>query len=360
LVLSHLGMFHIRHGAVSQPLCAGALSSIAGRRRSLGGSGGPHASSCGGDPRRAAPRPWQSGENTAPREGLVVMATRSRVLSPLPWASPPSRWSQGTSQPTETHGAGGASSSGRGSELDHWGFPASLAKTVQLLERPVPGNGRGSGPGVRLRQGLPRPRPWRAALRASRLRRWISSPLLCSYFPSPPNDSMTMLNCVYGACAVSRDYGVVSVEGAARGERTPAGSWAGSRAPGGQSERAGDSREIFTFNFLASFPSKSADIWKRGIIAICSFQQVPPLPCAAPGSARLCQRPQHGRGHRREEEEGERTPSPPGRDGPVAPSDARRPRAMPRGGTRAPLHPIRAGTAGEAPDSILLTAENLK
>lgn len=66
------------------------------------------------------------------------------------------------------------------------------------------------------------------------------------------------------------------------------GSWTGSRALGAKLERAGDSWEIFTFNLFASFPSKSADIWKRGIIVICLFQQVPPLPCAAPGSPWLC------------------------------------------------------------------------
>lgn len=100
-----------------------------------------------------------------------------------------------------------------------------------------------------------------------------------------------MLNCICGAvlaCAVNLDYRGVSAEGAARGECMSVGSWTGSRALGAKLERAGDSWEIFTFNLFASFPSKSADIWKRGIIVICLFQQVPPLPCAAPGSPWLC------------------------------------------------------------------------
>lgn len=61
---------------------------------------------------------------------------------------------------------------------------------------------------------------------------------------------------------------------------------------GTKAERAGDSQEIFTFNLFASFPSKSADIWKRGMVAICLFQQVSPLPCAAPSSARLSVAPE--------------------------------------------------------------------
>lgn len=59
-------------------------------------------------------------------------------------------------------------------------------------------------------------------------------------------------------------------------------------AAGAESEQAGDSQEIFTFNFPAAFPSESADIWKRGISAICLFQQVPLPPCAAPSSVWLC------------------------------------------------------------------------
>lgn len=156
------------------------------------------------------------------------------------------------------------------------------------------------------------------------------------------------------------------------------GSWAGRWALGVKSEQAGDSREIFTFNLFASFPTKSADIWKKGIIAICLFQQVPPLPCAIPGSAWLCRAvsgPGTAEGTHWGEQEGERSPSPPRWDGPVpvAQSDAWRPQAMPCGGTGDPVHPISssAGLSGEpaqplslsareAPDSILLTVKNLK
>lgn len=72
----------------------------------------------------------------------------------------------------------------------------------------------------------------------------------------------------------------------------PRGAAPGSSDTGTKAERAGDSPEIFTFNLFASFPSKSADIWKRGIVAICLFQQVPPLPVLLPALPG-CQRPQH-------------------------------------------------------------------
>lgn len=58
--------------------------------------------------------------------------------------------------------------------------------------------------------GLLLPHPLRVVLHTSLLHRFIISlPLLCNYFPSPPNDSITMLNCICGAvlaCAVSLDY----------------------------------------------------------------------------------------------------------------------------------------------------------
>lgn len=86
--------------------------------------------------------------------------------------------------------------------------------------------------------------------------------------------------------------------GAARGgegESVCVGSRAGSGAPGAKPERAGGSPEIFTFNLFASFPSKSADAWKRGITAkFACFSKFPLSPVPLParhGSARLAVAP---------------------------------------------------------------------
>lgn len=188
-------MFHIRHRAVSQPLCAGALLSIAG----LAGGTAKGA--------RASPhlQPWQSSEGTAPREVSEVVATSCRVLSSavlLPDGP------QGPQRPTEP-GVPPPSQGG------------SLAETLRLCEPPVHVSSSCPGLGVLLLLGLLLPHPLPAELRTSLPHgSFISLPLLCSQFPSPPNDSITRRNCIYRAvlaCAVSLGYRGGSAEGGSPG-----------------------------------------------------------------------------------------------------------------------------------------------